>query len=107
MVAGVTSWMALAVAFVCGVLLVRLLMRPARRARFDRFWVDRIGRGGLDRLRRAGQSVRRMARRRADRQQAARAAEDLINRARRAPPGVDKDGNVYTPHAFKDPRKPH
>lgn len=107
MVAGMSSWIALAVALVCGVLLLRLLMRPARRARFDRFWVDRVGRGSLHRARHLGHALRRLWRRRADRREAARAAEDVINRARRARPGVDKDGNVYTPHSFKGPRKPH
>ncbi|WP_294639441.1 hypothetical protein [uncultured Aquabacterium sp.] len=107
MVAGMSSWIALAVALVCGVLLVRLLLGPARRARFDRFWRDRVGLAGWRRARGAVHGVRRLVRRRADQQAAAKAAEEVINRARRARPRVDKAGNVYTPHSFKGPRKPH
>jgi hypothetical protein len=41
-----------------------------------------------------------------NRRYAASAARDAIRRAR-AGSGVERDGNVYRPESFRDPRKPH
>ena len=41
---------------------------------------------------------------RASRRRAALAAEDAIRRARAR---MERDGNVYRPDAFREPRKPH
>lgn len=85
------------VALVCLMFLVRLVLSPARQARFDA------------RLRRAWQGLKQAVhgvrhwqdtRRRQQRaqDQAAKVAQEAINRARR---GVERDGNVIRPKAFK------
>ena len=87
------------VAAVCVVMLVRMMLGDKRRASFDRAFIK------------AWASVSRQARFlwhwRARRQSAAQArqvAQDVIQRVRHR---VDKEGNVLTPEAFKEPRKPH
>lgn len=106
MVFGFQSWLALGVALLCGVLLVRLLLAPGRRARFDHFWRERVAKAQWRRLKGMGSSWRQLRHRRANKVMAERVAADAINKARRKPTKVDKDGNVYSPHAFKGPRKP-
>jgi len=88
------------VAAVCVLLLVRLAVGPRRRARIDRVLADawstwRLRLEGLWRWR---------AHRKA-RAEAERVTRQVIDRARQAPK-VRKEGNVYTPDAFRDPRKP-
>lgn len=81
---------------VCAVLLVRLCLGVRLRVRFDAA------------MRRAWVACRLAALRiwhwRASRRSAARAADEVIERARR---GVERDGNVYKPKSFRGPRKPH
>jgi hypothetical protein len=87
---------AIAVFVVCALLLLRLVLPAARRARGDAAlraaWLS--GRGWL----------RGLWHWRAERRAAARAAEAAIERARRA---AERDGNVVRPESFKRPRKPH
>ena len=87
------------VAAVCLVMLVRLMLGDARRARMDRAF------------HRAWFAIHRRAlylwtwrSRRQSAEQARQAAEEVINRVRHR---VEKEGNVLTPEAFKGPRKPH
>jgi len=94
--------LALVVATACLVLLLRLFMPERYRWRLDamagRTW--RILRDGFLRIWHWRRS----------RQSAARMADEAIQRARR---DVQRDGNVYRPKSFRDPRdsgdprKPH
>ena len=99
--------LAAATLVVCLALLLHMALPARQRQRIDaalrRAW--RVGRQRLGRVRHG----------RAQRQQAARAAEtaaetaaeqadEVIRRARRA---AQHDGNVIRPDAFKRPRKPH
>jgi hypothetical protein len=81
---------------VCVGLLVRHGLSVQRRERLD------------DRARRAAQTVKQAALRlwhwRSIRQNARRAAEEAIQRAQGS---VTRDGNVYRPKSFREPRKPH
>jgi len=84
---------------ICGVLLLRMALAPQRRLAFDAA------------LRNCGYRLRHAWRglmhwRPSSRKQAARAAEEAIERARRAR-STERDGNVYRPKSFKGPRKPH
>lgn len=85
------------ITLVCLVFLVRLVLSPARQARFD----ARL-RTGWHNLKRAFQYLRRWRqnrhRQKLAQDQAAKAALEAINRARR---GVERDGNVIRPKAFK------
>jgi uncharacterized membrane protein YqjE len=96
---------ALLVAIVCLVLLVRLVLPERHRWRLDA------------KTQAAWRACRDWARQawrwRSSRQEAARIAEEAIERARK---GVERDGNVFRPNAFKptrgsrdsgEPRKPH
>jgi hypothetical protein len=75
----------------CVVLLARLALGPARRQRFDRFFVR------LWNMLRAGAiALWRWPR---SRRQAQQLADDAIRRAREG----RWDGNVYTPDQFKKP----
>ena len=80
----------------CAVLLLRLCVGARLRHRFD------------SAMRRSWYACRRSALRvwhwRASRREAAQLAEEAIQRARR---GVERDGNVYRPKSFREPRKPH
>ncbi len=82
----------------CLVLLLRLAIGDTRRWRFDAV------------VRRNWNRIRLTAWRtwnwRASRRQAARAADEVIRRARGSSQ-VERDGNVYKPKDFKRPRKPH
>ncbi|MBI5255086.1 MAG: hypothetical protein HY855_01195 [Burkholderiales bacterium] len=83
---------------VCVLLLVRMALPPRRRQAFDstarRAWARTVD------------LAQRLVRwRPSSRRQAARAAEEAIERARRQ--GGEWDGNVYRPKSFKGPRKPH
>lgn len=86
----------------CAVLLLRLCLNPARRARFDAT------------ARRWGQALRDGAWRlwhwRTARRVARAEAESAIRRARGGPPGEPDAGtwagNVYTPKSFRKPRRP-
>lgn len=87
------------VAAVCVVMLVRLALGDARRARLDRAMVQAWGR-----VRRQVLSLWHWRSRRRSAAEARQAAQDVINRVRHR---VEKEGNVITPEAFKEPRKPH
>ena len=84
---------------VCGVLLVRMTLAPKRQQAFDttmrNYWY---------RLKRFSQRVVNW--RPSSRKQAARVAEEAIERARRQL-DTEREGNVYRPKSFKGPRKPH
>jgi hypothetical protein len=88
---------------VCLLLMLRMMLGPARRHRFDAFW-----RGAFEDLRRRARAVRRKPRPAPDREAARREAEWLIERARRARAGAEQDGNVIRPRAFdhSDKNKP-
>ena len=81
---------------VCIVLLVRMVLSARSRRRLDR----------------AGMAVWGWMRGRAyylwhwreSRRRAQREADEAIQRARRR---LERDGNVYRPDAFQEPRKPH
>ncbi len=85
-----------AMALLCVVLLVRLLIGEQQRRRcdraalrawsFTRAWFHYVWHW------------------RASRRRAALAAEEAIHRARAS---MERDGNVYRPDAFREPRKPH
>jgi hypothetical protein len=83
---------------VCLVLLLRLLLKPAQRQRFDaamhRAWA------------RCRQLVRRRPRPAMSQQDAARVAEEAIRRAREGRDG-QWEGNVFRPRSFRRPKKPH
>lgn len=91
------------IVLVCVVLLVRLVLPAARRQRFDaaarRLWLGLAARSNdLRHWHTRRQSQQRI------KAQAEQAARDAIERARR---GVERDGNVIRPKAFKgkdDPR---
>ena len=79
-----------------GVMLVRLGVGERRRYRLDAFL-----RGAWRATARRSASLWHWRR---SRTLAKRGAEDALRRARQ---GVDRDGNVIRPDAFKGPRKPH
>ncbi len=83
---------------ICLVMLVRMTLAPRRRQAFDAAW-RRATHGLYD------TAQRLLHWRPAARKNAARAAEEAIERARRQ--AVDREGNVYRPKSFKGPRKPH
>ena len=74
---------------VCAVLLVRLVIGARRRARLDAA------------LRRAWRAVRGVAMSARHRREAARVAEEAIERARQR--SGEWDGNVYKPKSFRKP----
>lgn len=87
------------VAAVCVVMLIRLALGEPRRQRLDRAFTQ-----AWLRLHRQALAIWHWRRHRQSAAQAQQAAQDVIQRVRHR---VDKDGNVYTPQAFKGPRKPH
>jgi hypothetical protein len=96
---GADKVLSILVAAVCVAMLIRMVLGEQRRARWDRAFIQAwFG------LRRRALLVWHWRRRRASAAQAQQAAQEVINRVRHR---VDKDGNVYTPEAFKEPRKPH
>ena len=82
----------------CVVMLWRLIMGARRRDAFDArvlaMWAQ------------IGTFSQRVVHWRSDRRRAAAAAREAIRRARAAA-DVRRDGNVYHPDSFRDPRKPH
>lgn len=88
------------IAGVCLAMLGRLMLGERRRARLDRTLLDL-----LSSLRLMGQRLWRWRAHRRAATEAAQVARQAIERARHR---VDKQGNVYTPEAFKDrePRRP-
>lgn len=96
---GVDKLFSIFVAAVCLVMLVRLALGDARRARFDRAFLQVWAR-----VRRQAVLVWHWRSRRRSAAEARQAAQDVINRVRHR---VEKEGNVITPEAFKEPRKPH
>jgi hypothetical protein len=80
----------------CAVMLVRLMLGERRRWRFDATV--------LRAYEACKRRVRSIARWRATRRDAARAADEAIRRARKT---TERDGNVYKPKSFRGPRKPH
>ena len=80
----------------CGVMLVRLGVGERCRYRLDVF-LRAAWRAAVER----SASLWHWRR---SRTLAKRGAEDALRRARQ---GVDRDGNVIRPDAFKGPRKPH
>lgn len=96
---GVDKLIPVFVAVVCVLLLIRLALGDKRRAKVDRAVL------------RAWYVVRRRAeflwtwrRRRQSAAQARKMTQDVLRRVRHR---VEKEGNVLTPEAFKEPRKPH
>ncbi len=91
----------------CGVLLARMAIGQSRRARLDAA-LRRIGQAARACLR--GRSLRRKDRDAEPpgtvQHRAEREARDLIDRARRGRPRVERDGNVYRPRPFNGGR-PH
>ena len=88
------------VVMVCGVMLVRLVVGERRRHR-----IDSVVLGAWAVLRLRAESLWRWRARRKARADAARVTRQVIERARQQPK-VRREGNVYTPEAFKEPRKP-
>lgn len=81
---------------VCIVLLVRMFVGERARRR-----IDRAGGAAWGWLRSRAFYLWHW---RESRRRAAREAEDAIQRARRR---MEREGNVYRPDAFQEPRKPH
>jgi hypothetical protein len=96
---GADNLFSIFVAAICVAMLVRLGLGDARRARLDRAFLQLWAR-----VRHQALLIWHWRRRRRSAEQAKQAAQDVINRVRHR---VEKDGNVITPEAFKEPRKPH
>jgi len=94
------QWFAALVVAVCAALLVRMFLPARRRATLDAALRRLPGR-----LRARAMTLWHWRQWRSRREDAARLAEEAIQRARRT--RADKDGNVIRPEAFKGPRKPH
>ncbi len=93
-------WFAALVVLVCVALLARMCLPLRRRVALDAA-VRRLPRW----VRSRAKAVWQWRHWRSRRDDAARLAEEAIQRARRT--RADKDGNVIRPEAFKGPRKPH
>ncbi|MBT9609179.1 hypothetical protein EV672_10523 [Aquabacterium commune] len=93
-------WFAALVVLVCVALLVRMCLPVRHRAALDAALRRMAGW-----LRVRATAVWHWRQWRSRRDDAARLAEEAIQRARRT--RADKDGNVIRPEAFKGPRKPH
>jgi hypothetical protein len=78
----------------CAVLLARMAIGTRRRARLD----DVLRR----RWRAVDGRVRGWLRQRRVAEKATREAQQAIERARRSPGRVDREGNVYRPRSFND-----
>jgi len=76
----------------CGLVWAGMAAGPARLQRWQT-WLVALWRTTLHRLRSPAQA-----------RQAQREAAEAIERARRAAPKVDRDGNVYRPDAFNGKR---
>jgi hypothetical protein len=100
---GVDKVFSVLVAAVCVAMLVRMMLGDRRRQRWDSAFIK-----AWFRLRRQALAIWHWRRKRHAAAQARVTAQEAINRARnKVGAKVDKDGNVYTPEAFKGPRKPH
>jgi hypothetical protein len=88
---------------VCAALLLRMVLPPARQARWDAFWRRR-----WHALQQLGPTLRGWWWRARSGRDARRAAADAIERARRGKPTATRDGNVIRPSSFRrdDDRKP-
>ena len=96
---GVDKLFSIVVAAICVALLVRLALGDARRARLDRAFLR-----GWARLRHQSGLLWHWRSRRRSAAAARQVAQEVINRVRHR---VEKEGNVISPEAFKEPRKPH
>lgn len=96
---GVDKLFSIFVAAVCVVMLIRLALGDRRRARFDRAFLQTWAR-----VRRQSLAIWHWRRKRRSAAEARQVAQEVINRVRHR---VEKEGNVLTPDAFKEPRKPH
>lgn len=96
---GVDKLFSIFVAAVCVVMLIRLALGDTRRARFDRAFLQTWAR-----VRRQSLAIWHWRRKRRSAAEARQVAQEVINRVRHR---VEKEGNVLTPDAFKEPRKPH
>lgn len=96
---GVDKLFPVFVAVVCVLLLIRLVIGEKRRVR-----LDRVVHKTWSNLRVRAQWLWTWRRRRQSAAQARKMTQDVIRRVRHR---VEKDGNVLTPEAFKEPRKPH
>lgn len=96
---GVDKLFSIFVAAVCVVMLIRLALGDTRRARFDRTFLQTWAR-----VRRQSLAIWHWRRKRRSAAEARQVAQEVINRVRHR---VEKEGNVLTPDAFKEPRKPH
>lgn len=96
---GVDKLFSIFVAAVCVVLLIRLALGDKRRARYDRAFVQFCSTVG-----RQWKALWQWRRKRKSAAEARQVAQEVINRVRHR---VEKEGNVLTPEAFKEPRKPH
>jgi hypothetical protein len=76
----------------CGLVWAGMAAGPARRRRWQAQALA------------LGQALRQRRRNPAQSRQARREAAEAIERARRAPPRVDREGNVYRPDAFNGKR---
>lgn len=81
---------------VCIVMLVRLMLGGSKRSQFDR--------GAARAWARLRGQARYLWHWRTTRRRAAAEAEEAIRRARMR---LEREGNVYRPDAFQEPRKPH
>ncbi len=90
-------WIEVAVAIVCLLMLVRLMLSARHRAR-----LDGALRGARGRVKRRALMLWHW---RSSRRAAAQVTQAAIDRARRTR-GTQK-GNVHEPDAFKGPRRPH
>jgi len=82
----------------CLALLLRMFLGPSQRHRFDTFW-----RARWHALAGAGRWLRRQWRLLRARRGAQADAASAIERARRARPDVDREGNVLRPRNFRRP----
>lgn len=98
------QWFAALVVLVCVALLVRMCLPSRHRAALDAT-LRRLPGRVLARTKAVCKTLWHWRHWRSRRDDAARLAEEAIQRARRT--RADKDGNVIRPEAFKGPRKPH
>lgn len=81
---------------VCAALLLRMVLDPVRRSRWDRYWARQAGR-----LRTTGRWLQRQWQLLRGQRQAKQAAEQAIRRARKGPVDAERKGNVIRPSAFR------
>lgn len=96
---GADKLFSIVVAAICVVMLIRLALGDSRRARLDHTFMQ-----AWSRVQYWAWMLWHWRRKRRSAAQAKQAAQEVINRVRHR---VEKEGNVLTPEAFKEPRKPH